>query len=165
MKRFVLFLSVVCFAILSTSCPYGSYHAYPGKEHSEYSKWAIVYLHVLKEDGKPLEDSSANDFIIDYYKNNGYDGTKIVINEKDELIFKCSEFHAYYESKEPTEYEMKKALDDAYWFALKDTKGVYKTVRKTYKETYKSYEKNPTPDNSYGQAAYIIHCEVKLERK
>lgn len=162
MKRFVLFLSIVCFVILSTSCPCYSHnkHEFPG-----YEKKAIVYLHVLKEDGKPLEDSHAEDFILDYYKNENYDGTKIVINEKDELIFKCSAFYAYYESKEPAESDIKKVLDDSYWFALKDTKGVYKTVKKTYKETYKSYEKNPTPDNSYGQAAYIIHCEVKLERK
>jgi lipoprotein len=162
MRRFVLFLSIVCFAILSTSCPY---YSYTGHDAPGHDKWAIVYLHVLKEDGKPLEDSFAKDFVLDYYRSSDYGGTKIVINEKDELIFKCSEFYAYYESKEPTEYEMKKALDDAYWFALKDTKGVYKTVKKTYKETYKSYERNPKPDNRYGQPAYIVHCEIKLEKK
>jgi len=162
MKRFVLFLSIVCFVVLSTSCPYYSFSKH---EIPEREKKAIIYLHVLKEDGKPFEDSFSKDFILDYYKNENYDGTKIVINEKDELIFKCSTFYAYYESKEPTEYEMKKALDDGYWFALKDTKGVYKTVKKTYKETYKSYEKTPNPDNSYSQPTYIVHCEIKLEKK
>ena len=168
MKRFVLFLSIVCFAILSTSCPYGSYHAYPGEKYPGYNKRAVVYVHVLKEDGKPLEDSYANNFILDYCAKDSYKDTKTIINENDELIFKCSEFYVEYAGEEPTEGEMKKALEDnKYWFALKDTSasGGYKTVVKTYKDTYKSYEKNKNPGYGYDRISYIYHCEVQLEKK
>ena len=166
MKRMFLFLTIMCIAILSTSCPYGGGcpSPYPGK-YPGYNKRAIVYLHVLKEDGSPLEDSHAKNFILDYCAKSSYNDMKTIINENDYLIFECSEFYVTSEGEVPTASEVVRTLDNDYWFALKDTPNTYKTVRKTYKETYKSYEINKDPKTSYGYHSYIYHCEVQLEKK
>lgn len=161
MKRFALFL-VVFSAVFLTSCPY---YGGPCRGIKERNKEAIVYLHVLKDDGTPLEDSYANNFILDYCAKDSDRSIKTIINENDALIFECSRFDVYFEGDEPTEPEMKKTLDNDYWFALKDKTGFYKTVRKTYKETYKSYEENKNPGYGYYSVSYIYHCEVKLEKK
>lgn len=161
MKRVALCLSVACFCVLFISCPYN----YSNRKVPIGNRKAVVYLHVLKEDGCPFEDSFAKDFMLDYYAKYSHEREQIVINEKDELIFKCSEFYINYEKDEPTEEEITRALDGGYWFAIKDTTGKYKTVKKTYKETYKSYEKTFDKGDNYSNSGYIYHCEIKMEKK
>ncbi|MGP1438727.1 MAG: hypothetical protein ACTTKH_06620 [Treponema sp.] len=166
MKHVFLFLNVVFFSVLLTSCPNRYY--YLSSRFSESNKRAVVYLHVLNENGEVILDSQAKRFKIDYSGRSRGDEVETVLNTEDHLIYKLSDFYVYFPGDVPTEADMKKALENDYYFALKDIKepkAEYKTVIKTFKDTYKRYEKNPAPNTDYTWCAYIYHCEVKLEKK
>lgn len=122
---------------------------------------------VLKEDGTPFKDSDANRFIVQY-SGDSYSTAKPILNKDDSLIFRCSYgFPIYREGETLTDNDIKKAIDNDMWFAIKDTKEQdgYKTVKKTYKECYKSHTQNSHQRDNPLWCNYIYYCEVMLEKK
>ncbi len=152
MKRII----IICIAVATCFSCYYEYKRIP---------FALVHLHILKEDGTSFNDTEAERFILQYRQAANHQ-TKVVINTEDALIFQCStEIQIYKKGNEITDDDIKRALEAGDIFAIKDKKGEYKTVKMAYKECYQRHEANPSPRRTYSDPDYIYHCEVRLQKK
>ena len=162
------------FILLLFSCP--------GSPRCEMYGSGRVHLKILDELGKPLPYKDADFFDVRNEGKNIAGGMKVLINEKDELIYEIALVEVRYNDCKRlkrgdsfTDEEIVRALDNAGTFSIKDVRTdsdgkpvpIYKTlVNIPYKDCYKSFERTSLKPTTYhSEPNHIYFCEVQLKKR
>lgn len=166
----------ICLLIFSTFIFFDACRA-----KCEMKGQGLVYLHVQDENEQPLAHNYEKNLIVRYSTRDGYGGgssnknPSLVLNEKDELIFKLGVVNVSYSDckrlqKRDTfsDEEIRRALEGSGVFTIKDTTKTYKTIVDVkYSDCFVSLERMTlqSEDSVYLSPTHIYHCKIKLEKK